>query len=140
MLPLEEALTLQEASDVLVVLSWNNPGNTGILTGKFSEYMGANKPIVSIVSGELPDAELTELVKQMSLGSAHEYAAGEGAAADLGDYLCAAAIAKSRGQAIRFSPDRDKVAQFDYMNLAARLEDIFIGLNDRTASFRYGNA
>lgn len=128
MLTFEQATALQEASDILVVLSWNNRGNTGILTGKFPEYMGAGKPIVSIVSGDLPGAELTELVSRMSLGSAHEYRGGEGEVARLTDYLRAAAIAKAEGEPVPFSPDEDKVAEFDYRNLASVLEALLLRL------------
>lgn len=125
MLSFEDARALQDASDMLVVLSWNNRGNTGIITGKFPEYVGAGKPIVSIVSGDLPGAELTDLVNQMSLGSAHEYLGGEDEVGHLTDYLRAAAVAKGRGESIPFSPDQDKVARFDYRNLGGRLEALF---------------
>ena len=43
-----EAIAQQSSADVLLLLTWNDPRENGILTGKLFEYIGARKPILLI--------------------------------------------------------------------------------------------
>ncbi len=44
----EQILKLQAESDILLLLTWDNPQEKGIFTGKLFEYIGSAKPILSI--------------------------------------------------------------------------------------------
>ncbi|MBO9391198.1 MAG: glycosyltransferase [Roseiflexus sp.] len=46
--PHQEALGLQRAADVLLLLLWNDPRERGVYTGKLFEYLGARRPILAI--------------------------------------------------------------------------------------------
>lgn len=60
-----ESLKLQRESDVLLLLTWNDPGERGICSGKLFEYMGARRPILAI--GTTSDVA-TELIRRRVLG------------------------------------------------------------------------
>ena len=47
-LPRKEALKKQQESQVLLLLLWNNPKETGVYTGKVFEYLGSRRPIISV--------------------------------------------------------------------------------------------
>ena len=44
----QQALQLQSSADVLLLLEWTDPHAQGVYTGKVFEYLGANRPILSI--------------------------------------------------------------------------------------------
>lgn len=130
----EDALRLQKGADVLLALSWNEPGSEGIVSGKFPEYLGANKPIVSIVMGSLPRAELTTLVEDMNVGVTLEESTQDKDIPKLTQYLQDAVDAKSAGEPVPHSPNAPEVEKFNYENLATQLEDIIEGLASETTN------
>ena len=62
-----DALIYQSKSDALLLLTWNNPLEKGMLTGKLFEYIGSSKPILSI--GAIED-DASNLVTQNGFGVA----------------------------------------------------------------------
>lgn len=58
----DEALALQEESDVLLMLESGDPRAKGVLTGKVFEYLATTKPILVIGPG--PDSELYSLISR----------------------------------------------------------------------------
>ncbi|VAV94956.1 hypothetical protein MNBD_ALPHA02-752 [hydrothermal vent metagenome] len=56
-IPQKELLILQRQVDVLILLRWDHPSENGVIAGKLFEYIGANKPILSLGSttGEAAD-------------------------------------------------------------------------------------
>ncbi len=121
----EESLSLQLQCDLLVVLSWNRRHEEGILTGKFFQYLGTSKPIISITSGDLPGAELSAMVDSMRLGLAFEYAAYEKDLVRLKEYLYECFCEVSAGRKIPHNPEQELVDKYNYRNLTAELEEIF---------------
>ena len=73
MLSKRDSLLLQEKCDILCVLSWNTKHEQGVLTGKFPEYIRLRRPILTIISGELPDAELSNRNDRLHAGFSYEY-------------------------------------------------------------------
>lgn len=55
-----QAMQLQQAADVLVLLESAHPEAKGILTGKLFEYLATDKPILLLGPG--PDSELYQLI------------------------------------------------------------------------------
>lgn len=47
-IPLAESIDRQMESTVLLLLSWNDPRERGVLTGKVFEYLGAKRPILAV--------------------------------------------------------------------------------------------
>lgn len=63
----QEIIQLQKQADILLLLTWNNPLEKGILTGKLFEYIGSSKPILSI--GAVNDSA-SNLIKDNKFGIA----------------------------------------------------------------------
>lgn len=61
----EEALTKQRESQLLLLLSWNDPRERGIYTGKLFEYLAARRPILAVGG---PRGVVTELLQQTNTG------------------------------------------------------------------------
>lgn len=53
-----EALALQCASDVTLLLTWNDPRDLGVYTSKLFEYLGARRPILVVGSDQGAAADL----------------------------------------------------------------------------------
>ena len=119
----EDALKLQHEADALLVLAWNEVGNEGVLSAKFFEYMGARKPMIALVSGRKPGSELAEMVEDLRLGVAAEYVEGAAGTAKIARFLEDLAAAKRVGKPL-YEADERRVAEFDYRNIAKRLESL----------------
>lgn len=63
-----EALQIQQQSDILCALTWNNIGNDNILTGKVLEYFMMHKPILALVSGNKPGSMIKSIINKANLG------------------------------------------------------------------------
>lgn len=57
-----EALKVQQSSDVLLLMQWDNPREQGNVPGKFAEYFGARRPI--LVLGLADGVPATEVRKR----------------------------------------------------------------------------
>jgi hypothetical protein len=53
-------LYLQTKADYLLLLMWDNPDERGTFTGKFFEYVGANRPILCIGGADNPPAKVIQ--------------------------------------------------------------------------------
>jgi glycosyltransferase involved in cell wall biosynthesis len=62
-----EAMQVQRAADVLLLLTANDPAERGVYTGKIFEYVGARRPILLI---GLQDGVAADLVRENALGAA----------------------------------------------------------------------
>ncbi|WP_263833681.1 glycosyltransferase [Sulfurospirillum oryzae] len=62
-----EVLKLQKNSDILLLLTWNDPKEKGVFTGKLFEYIGSAKPILAI--GAMDDVA-TSVIKDNGFGLA----------------------------------------------------------------------
>ncbi len=62
-----KALKYQKEASVLLLLTWDNPMEKGVLTGKLFEYIGSSRPILSI--GAIKD-DASNLIIENNLGVA----------------------------------------------------------------------
>lgn len=60
-----QVLELERRTDVLLLCRWNNPADDGIIPGKLFEYIGAERPILSIGS---ETGEAAEIVRSGGFG------------------------------------------------------------------------
>jgi glycosyltransferase involved in cell wall biosynthesis len=63
--PYRDSLRMQRDADVLVQFSWNDPSQTGVLSGKLFEYIGARRPILLVGATH---SLATTLVRERALG------------------------------------------------------------------------
>jgi glycosyltransferase involved in cell wall biosynthesis len=124
LVPRTQAIELQRNSDILVALAWNEPDSLGILSGKFFEYMAAKKPVVSVVEGSLPHAEMTDMVKRLHLGIACETASRVQDAGQLRDYMLMQSRRRMNGEPALYEADTSEIGEYDYAHLVSELESI----------------
>ena len=60
----EESLRHQRESQILLLLSWNNPEEVGTYTGKIFEYLASKRPILAIG----PEGVISDLLKETRAG------------------------------------------------------------------------
>jgi len=63
----DKSLGLQKSSDLLLLLTWNNPAEQGFIPAKLFEYIGIGKPIIAV--GDYYD-EVTKIICDNSFGLA----------------------------------------------------------------------
>jgi hypothetical protein len=62
----EESLQKQRESQVLLLLTWNDPGEKGVYTGKLFDYLAARRPILALgIHGSV----VTDVLSQTHAGS-----------------------------------------------------------------------
>ena len=122
------ALEIQNCSDILVVLTWNTSTYQGVLPGKFWEYFQAYKPIISLTSGNLPNGELSLLVKKLNLGIACEYFTYEKDYTCLKEYVLTQYNRIQDGKPLLFDPDIKEMEKFHYEILTKQLNDICMNI------------
>lgn len=69
-----ESIRLQQSADVLLLMSWNSIGETGVVTGKFYEYLMIGRPICCFVKGNLANSTLRDLLEDSEAGVCYEEA------------------------------------------------------------------
>lgn len=67
LIPREDAIELQRASDINILLSWSSEKLMGIVTGKVYEYLAARKPILTLING-IEDQEIEDIVEGSGSG------------------------------------------------------------------------
>lgn len=83
----KECLKLQFSSHLLVLSTWNNRGEEGVFPGKFLEYMLIGRPIISLTDGNLPDGEVTQVMREGKFGVAYESVKDKEAIVQLKHYI-----------------------------------------------------
>lgn len=119
----QDSLRLQSAMDALVVLAWNTEEEQGVLSGKFLEYLGSERPIIAMVAGDKPGSELCAAIATMRIGVCFEAAVSEDGP-NLEAWLTKAALDRSVGLSVEFAPNQEEVQKYNYANIASRLEKI----------------
>jgi glycosyltransferase involved in cell wall biosynthesis len=69
----KESIKIQDSSDIIVVATWNTNKDQGIVTGKLFECMLTNKVILGLVSGNLPNSEFKEIIREVNGGFVLEF-------------------------------------------------------------------
>lgn len=117
-----EAARLQNTSDIFLVLSWNMPDSQGVLTGKFYEGIRAKKPILSLISGSLPNSELNMLNEKLRYGFCYEACREAEEFPRLCSFLEQAYREKMTYGRVQYEVNPELEATFRYDNLAQQLE------------------
>lgn len=72
-IPRNEVIKKQRESQLLLLLTWNDPNEKGIYTGKVFEYLAAQRPIISIgISGDVVEDLLKKTNAGIQLSSVDE--------------------------------------------------------------------
>lgn len=117
-----DALELQQTSDVLLLASHDYKDHEGgVITGKALEYMAAERPVVSIVMGDIENSELAGIVERTRIGAAYEASSHKEDYRKLCEYINRQYDAfVETGQTLH-EPDRKELRRYDYRYLCKRL-------------------
>ena len=124
LLPREKCLELQFSSDLLVLSTWNTKKEYGVFPGKMLEYMLIGKPIVTTVSGDVPNSEVARVIREGNLGTVYESTNSVEDMKALKSYLKEAYDAKILGGSIPFNPNQAVTERYNYTNIIGRIEAI----------------
>lgn len=119
----DEAQRLQEECDILCVLTWNTNEERGVLTGKFPEYLRLRKNILALVSGDLPDAELTCRIRNMRAGFSFEYCTGDDGILQMAAWIQKMIKEKQQAGKCSLTADPSVLDSFSYPAIAREYND-----------------
>lgn len=122
------AIKLQNKCDILVVLTWNTNKSKGNLTGKFLEYLEAQKPIISLTTGGLSNGELTRLVKELNIGIACEYNNYDVDYLKLKKYIFNQYNSLVNNNQLDFKPNNNLIKKFHYKSISKELLDLIYSI------------
>jgi len=117
-----EAEGIQNKSDIFLVARWNRRGEEGILSGKFFEGIRSQMPILSLVSGDLPNSELYELNQRYNYGFCYEEAQKNEHIKKLEEYVMLQYNRKINLLPAFYQPKKELFYNFSYDNLAREME------------------
>lgn len=118
------SLQAQRESHFLLLSSWNNKGYTGVVPGKFLEYMSQNRPIISIITGNMANSEIKEITKKGNLGFVYEKKNDKEDFGNLKNYILKQYKSFIEHNMVDFSPNVDYVKSFEYKNITKQFEEI----------------
>ena len=121
----DKAIQLQSVADILLLASWNRTGSTGIVTGKFLEYLMMKKNIVCCISGDLPDSKLKEMIGAAQVGFCYEEARREENFVGLKEYIYQKYLEKQENGYCTYEPNEQWIQQYDYRYITQKLEELF---------------
>lgn len=112
----EESIALQKHADALILLTWNEKSYRGVVPGKLFEYMSIGTvPILALITGDVVDSEVSQLIKQSHSGIACEEAEQEqkiALKAYVGDLFERKLIFKSKAEMYDYKVLSERYAQF----------------------------
>lgn len=121
----EQSLGMQQESNMVLLLNWNDDNYTGVIPGKLYEYMAANRPICALIMGNQPCSESARMIEENNLGCACEQAS-ETDLKKLEEYM--------RFQFMQFNIgnksilESDSICKFEYKNIARQYLDVIESL------------
>lgn len=120
----EECLKLQFSSHMLVLSTWNNRGEEGVFPGKFLEYMLIGRPIISLTDGNMPNGEVTQVMREGKFGVAYEAACDQRDRVPLKDYIEACYAEWQQKGSITFEPVQDVLDRYNYDHIIEQIEEL----------------
>lgn len=120
----EDAIKLQRESDVLLLATWNTEKEQGVITGKFFEYLAAEKPIISLVTGNKPNSLIKEYTDNYDLGCCVEYVNADRDYFFLKQYIREIYEQYINKGRIYFTTNKEFVNSFSYDELICKWKEI----------------
>lgn len=121
----KESLGIQEQADIVLMCSWNTNTKKGVLTGKFYEALLLEKTVLALVSGDLKQSEIKEIIQNYNIGFCYEESV-EGDYQKLKEWVMEKYQEKMKIGEIK-SGNHKKTEKFRHEILAAEMEKIWTG-------------
>lgn len=120
----KESIALQMSADLLMLASWNTDKEKGIISGKFFEYLLAERPIICCMKGNVPNSELKQWINGHDLGICYEEADDSDDFPKLCSFIEKMYNEKIDSGIIRFNTDRAFISQFTHDKIAAKFDHL----------------
>ncbi len=120
----QRVMELMGEIDCSIVCTHNTSADHGVVTGKVFELLLAAKPIVAVITGELPDSELGRIVKECKAGAVYEQANGEADYVRLKQWLRDVYTQKQTQGKLSSGLDENARDRYNYRNIAHQLFEI----------------
>ena len=112
---------------MLILATWNTEKECGVFPGKLLEYMLIGKPIVTTVTGDVPDSEVAQVVREGNLGIVYEEVNSEADFAKLKEYILTQYNYKVSGKELPFNPEQSVLDRYNYDTIIKRIEALIEG-------------
>ncbi|MEG0751009.1 MAG: hypothetical protein RR998_04610 [Oscillospiraceae bacterium] len=113
------SLKAQLDSSILLLAAWNTRGCTsGMMTGKFLEYMAAQRPIVAIISGDIPDSAIKKTIDACNIGFCYEQVTAERSFSELKNYIEKQYNAFLRDGKTIYEPNNEELEKYSYSSIS----------------------
>ncbi|MGP4079195.1 hypothetical protein ACTWQL_04710 [Pseudalkalibacillus sp. R45] len=122
-----KSIEIQMKSHMLVLASWNTKTEKGVITGKLLEYMMIKKPVVGLVSGEVPNSKIKDIINECNIGVTYENANANKDFYKLKKYILFQYNNYKENAEVDFKPDLSKIERFEYKHLTQDLIRLFRG-------------
>lgn len=122
--PRKEALCMQGTSDILLLSSWCHKGDKYTITGKFFEYLGMKKPILSVISGDESGCVLRSMINENRLGFCYEEANKSTDFDMMCNYLEQQYKFFENSGVAYYTPDEEFIDSFQYRSIAKQIDNI----------------
>ncbi len=114
MIPRKEVLQREMESQLLLLLSWTNPKDTGLHTGKLFEYLGARRPIIAIGGNR---GAMTQVLDETNAGT---HLSSE---QEVGDFLVNAYQEFKLGGAVIYRGDASAISRYSHIEMCRDFAD-----------------
>ena len=104
--------------DASIVCTHNTAADRGVVTGKVFELLLVGKPIIALVSGEIPGSELGNIVKTCTAGIVYEEATADADYAALKAWVKQAYDAKIKTGSVPSTLNEAEREQYSYRHLS----------------------
>ena len=113
----EDAMHIQQNAAILIQLGWNNEHEKSFWTGKTYEYMMANKPILYIMTGNIPNSAPSQNIHHLG-GVCYEQCRHKETYPLLKQYILDKYEEWKRTGNVSIQRDEEYVQQYSYANIA----------------------
>lgn len=111
--------------DCSIVCSNNTALDRGVVTGKVFELLLVGKPIIAVISGDLPDSELGAIIKDCSAGIVYEEACADTDYPRFKQWLLNVYREKIATGRIENTQNEERKRQYSYESIAEQLCSLF---------------
>ena len=123
----EDCLKLQFNSDLLILATWNTEKERGVFPGKLLEYMLIGKPIVTTVTGDVPDSEVAQVVREGNLGFVYEEINKKEDFSALKEYILNQYKRKMSDGVLPYNPEKSVLDRYNYDTVIKQIEALIEG-------------
>ena len=117
--------------DCSIVCSHNTLADQGVVTGKVFELLLVGKPILAVITGDLPNSELGRIVKECNAGMVYEEASGNQDYLQLKQWLADIYLKKQSGGKLSSELDEAARDRYCYQTIAHQLYTIMRDLKEK---------